>query len=125
LYLNLLPTDDERCVVSARLEEGRSFLDSEVDVLFARYGVGLQEWTLVGIIGHHGMSEDVDMDDADFMDDEHVVRSRFSEYVSRFTKLLGQLGLIDLVQAPAFSVVPIAVYRVLNPRSFSNELVAQ
>jgi hypothetical protein len=112
-------------VVSARLEEGRSFLDSEVDVLFARYGVGLQEWTLVGIIGHHGTSEDVDFDDAGFMDDDHVVRSRFSEYVSRFTKLLGQFGLIDLVQAPAFSVVPIAVYRVLNPRSFSNELVAQ
>jgi hypothetical protein len=32
--------------------QGRSFLDSEVHLVFARYGVGLQEWTLVGIIGH-------------------------------------------------------------------------
>jgi hypothetical protein len=53
-------------------------------LLFARYGVGLQEWTLVGIIGHHGISEHVDMNDADFIDDEqNVVRSAVTGRVSR------------------------------------------
>ena len=62
--------------------QGRSFLDSEVHLHFARYGVGLQEWTPVGIIGHHGISEHVDMNDADFIDDEqNVVRSAHSTCV--------------------------------------------
>jgi hypothetical protein len=62
--------------------QGRSFLDSEVHLHFARYGVGLQEWTPVGIIGHHGISEHVDMNEADFIDDEqNVVRSARSTCV--------------------------------------------
>lgn len=120
LYLNLHPCVGEKSyVVSARLEEGRSFLDSEPDVLFARYGVGQQEWTIVGVVGHHGLPRvEPDFSSGNFIDsDGNVVRAAFSEFVNSFVQFLGGLGFVDLVQAPAFSVVPIAVYRVLNPRS--------
>lgn len=124
LYLNLQPSDEKTHVVSARLEEGRSFLDSDVDVLFARYGVGFQQWSLVGTVGHHGdYHPKVDFKQGDFLDaDGNVVRAAFSQFVNSFMQYLGTLGFADLVQAPAFSVVPIAVYRVLNPRQAGLDL---
>ena len=124
LYLNLQPSKEQNHVVSARLEEGRSFLDSEVDVLFARYGAGYQEWTLVGVIGHHGLENpEQDFSEPTFLDsDGHVVRSSFSEFINSFMQFLGKLGFADLVQAPAFSVVPVAVYRMLNPREVDSGL---
>ena len=37
-----------------RLQEGQQFLDSDPEILFARYGVRAQDWTVVGTVGHHG-----------------------------------------------------------------------
>lgn len=72
LHMNLFPTEDERYSLGARLQEGRHFLDSDSDILFARYGVGLQEWTVVGTIGHYASSEPPPDLTPDFMDIETV-----------------------------------------------------
>ena len=124
LNLHLQPSSDHNCVVQIRLEEGRSFLDSEPDVLFARYGVVDQEWTVVGTIGHHGPARMDEMADGNFVDAESgdIQRSQFSRYVNQFMQFVSQGGFADLVQSPAFSIVPIAVYRTLNPRQISAEL---
>lgn len=125
LYLHLRPNDNETCVVSIRLEEGRSYMDSEADVLFARYGTGDQDWTVLGTIGHHASAEAPDLETADFMTtDSDISRSKFSAYVNRFLQLLGSSGFADLPQAPGFSVVPIAVYRTLNPKKYEADLDA-
>jgi hypothetical protein len=60
LHLNLVPTTSDRIIIGARLQEGRAYLDSDPDILFARYGLGFQEWTLVGSIGHYAESEPAD-----------------------------------------------------------------
>ena len=87
--------------------QGCSILDSEVHLLFARYGVGLQEWTLVGIIGHHGISEHVDMNDADFIDDEqNVVKVGPLDMRSGVALWLNRFALVSAGAAMAFGGPP-------------------
>lgn len=114
LHLNLFPTDDDRYTVGARLQEGRRFLDGDPDVLFARYGVGKQEWTLVGTIGHYADAAGATPPSTpDLVDDDgDVRRARSATFVNAFMGTLGARGFIDLPQSPGFSVVPLAVYRV-------------
>lgn len=116
LHLNMLPADVDSHVVTARLQEGRQFLDGDADVLFARYGASLQEWTMVGSIGHYGVDvESFGTNDPGLADAEgNVNRSRFATYVNGLMSFLGNLGFIDAPKAPGFSVVPLAVYRVIG-----------
>lgn len=117
LHLMLTPDADEAGAITLRLQEGRQFLDSDTDVLFGRYGVGAQDWTVVGTIGHHPLP-DPDMDNARFMDARgNIRRAEFGRYVNRLGTLLGNVGLTDLPQTPGFSVVPWAVYRTLGSPS--------
>jgi hypothetical protein len=116
LHLNLFPVDDEEPLISARLQEGRQYLDTEADILFARYGMERQEWTMVGSIGSYG-PEDTSMPDMDFVRTSGAVdRGSFAEGINALMKHLGGLGFVDLPQHPGFSVIPFAVYRSI-PRS--------
>lgn len=127
LHLNMRPTGNATHTVTARLQEGRHFLDGETDILFARYGGGHQQWTLVGSVGHYG--EDVGGDifggfqlvDAD----DNVNRSVFAEMVNKLNHHLGTLGFVDLPQSPGFSVVPLAVYRVIGPANMMSERASE
>lgn len=112
VHLHLRPCGIEGPTISARLESGRRFLDSSPEVLFSRYGLGRQEWTVVGVVGQLGgdaVPEEVD----DVMNlDGTVNRAKFVDLVGHF--LGSTAGLIDLPQAPGFSVVPLAVYRTIG-----------
>jgi hypothetical protein len=114
LHLNLAPTDDDAYTVGGRLQEGRQFLDSDPDILFARYGVGQQEWTLVGTVGHYASeTPDSAPDDPSLVDgDGRVHRARMANFVNGHLGYLGSQGFTDLPQYPGFSVVPLAVYRL-------------
>lgn len=121
LHLNLFPVETGEALIGARLQEGRQYLDSEADILFARYGMERQEWTLVGSIGSYG-PEDTSMADLDFVRPGGAVnRGSFAEGINVLMKHLGGLGFVDLPQYPGFSVIPFAVYRSI-PRN--PELVA-
>lgn len=113
LHLVLYPEDGVEYALTARLEEGRRYLDTEPEILFARYGVDPQQWTLVGIIGHYAEPEDVvTFSSANLVDDnEHVSRIRTARFINSFMKHMGVSGFADLPQYPGFSVIPIAVYR--------------
>jgi hypothetical protein len=116
LHLNLFPVDAGEALISARLQEGRQYLDTEADILFARYGMERQEWTMVGSIGSYG-PEDTSMPDLDFVRPGGAVdRGSFAEGINVLMKHLGGLGFVDLPQHPGFSVIPFAVYRSI-PRS--------
>lgn len=109
VHLHLRPAGETGPVISARLEQGRQFLDSSPEVLFSRYGLHEQDWTLVGMIGQIGVSE-VASNISDVTDEQgNIVRARFVDLVSGFMDATS--GFVDLPQAPGFSVVPIAVYR--------------
>lgn len=116
LHLNLRPTGNDTHTVTARLQEGRQFLDGDAEVLFARYGGGLQEWTLVGSVGHYGevVGADVMNDNQLTDEDNNLNRSRFAAFVNGFMSHLGTIGFVDVPQFPGFSVVPLAVYRVIG-----------
>ncbi|MCX4907402.1 hypothetical protein [Streptomyces sp. NBC_00878] len=114
LHVNLTPT--KGVLVNSRLQEGRQYLDSEADILFARYGTEPQEWTIVGSVGSYG-TEEISLPDVDFYNpDGSVNRAEFAESMNAQMRNLGRLGFIDLPQYPGFSLIPFAVYRSI-PRS--------
>ncbi|MEU0754427.1 DUF6414 family protein [Streptomyces albogriseolus] len=109
LHVNLAPV--EGVLIGSRLQEGRQFLDSEADILFARYGTEQQEWTVVGSIGSYGTKE-TGLPAMDFTDaDGNLNRAKFAEAMNAQMRNLGRLGFIDLPQHPGFSMIPLAVYR--------------
>ncbi|MFE5029229.1 hypothetical protein ACFRAO_39550 [Streptomyces sp. NPDC056656] len=116
LHINLTPAAG--VLIGARLQEGRQYLDSEADILFARYGTEKQEWTLMGSVGSYG-TEETELPEIDFCNsDGSVNRGDFAESMNAQMRNLGRIGFIDLPQYPGFSVVPFAVYRSI-PRAGS------
>jgi hypothetical protein len=114
LHINLTPAAG--VLIGARLQEGRRFLDSEADILFARYGTERQQWTLMGSIGSYG-TEETALPEMDFYNpDGSANRGEFAECMNAQMRNLGRIGFIDLPQYPGFSVVPFAVYRSI-PRT--------
>ncbi|MFI5545664.1 hypothetical protein ACIA6E_18030 [Streptomyces sp. NPDC051815] len=109
LHVNLTPV--EGILINSRLQEGRQYLDSESDILFARYGTEQQQWTVVGSIGSYGTEEDC-LPDMEFCRaDGTVDRAKFAESMNAQMRNLGRMGFIDLPQHPGFSLIPFAVYR--------------
>lgn len=122
LHLNMTPTGTLGAIVTARLQEGRQFLDSDPEVLTARYGASEQEWTLVGSIGHYGQEPVADEDAPSLVNsDESVNRAGFAGFVNNFLLKLGSTGFIDLPQEPGFSVVPLAVYRLVGQQKVQGD----
>ncbi|MCX4823200.1 hypothetical protein OG883_25590 [Streptomyces sp. NBC_01142] len=123
LHINLSPVDAGGVLIGSRLQEGRQYLDTEADILFARYGTEAQEWTLVGSVGSYG-PEDTDLPDFTFSNPDGTVnRGHFADAINGLMKHLGGTGFIDLPQYPGFSLIPFAVYRSI-PR-FSNTVALQ
>ena len=92
-------------------------MDSEPDILFARYGTGKQDWTMVGMIGHYAQPEPGDLDNGAFSSTDRIMRGRMADFINKFMTLMGATGFTDLPQYPGFSMVPIAVYRTISSPS--------
>ncbi|CAM3575351.1 DUF6414 family protein [Dermacoccus barathri] len=112
LHMHLVP-NHAGGAITIRLQEGRQYMDSSPDVLFSRYGVSEQEWTVVGTVGHHA-APTPDMGNPNFMTGDVIHREKFAQFASGLAVTLGNLGLTDLAQTPGFSMVPWAVYRTLG-----------
>lgn len=115
VHLFLKPTGNPDHAVFARLEEGRQYLDSEPEVLFSRYGMGEQEWTVVGSIGSHDDRTAELKPDFSRPDETSISRVGMAEFINMFMQILGRTGMSNLPQWPSFSVVPLAVYRTVHP----------
>ncbi|MFD3513563.1 hypothetical protein [Streptomyces sp. NPDC058657] len=115
LHMNLTPAKGS--LVSARLQEGRQYLDTEAEILFARYGTERHEWTLVGSIGSYG-TEETELPDMDFYNSNGSInRGEFAEAMNAQMRNLGRIGFIDLPQHPGFSLIPFAAYRTIPRRT--------
>ncbi len=102
--------------IALRLQEGRRYLDAQPETLVARYGLGLQEWTIVGMIGYHA-APSRDLSFVNVLENgQRINRGKLTAMVNDFLELMAAQGLAEMAQAPGFSVVPIAVYRVI-PRA--------
>ncbi|MEU1360113.1 hypothetical protein ABZ356_09755 [Micromonospora zamorensis] len=112
LHLAMSPSEhDDGPTITARLQEGRRFLDSEPDVLFARYGVLEQDWTIVGTIGSYSADANFDVEVPDMAGEKGIKRPKVVEAINDLLMLLGSIGLADHPQHPGFSLVPFGVYR--------------
>lgn len=114
LHLQLRPSGTDGPIVSSRLEMGRRFLDSTPEVLFSRYGLVEQEWTVVGVIGQLGR-QTPPTSDGIVNPDASINRAKIVDLVASL--LHGAAGLVDLPSGDGFSVVPFAVYRSLGALS--------
>ncbi|MFJ8566974.1 hypothetical protein [Streptomyces sp. NPDC093514] len=113
LHLNLTPVNSGDVLIGSRLQEGRQYLDTEADILFARYGTEKQDWTLVGSVGSYG-PKNTQLPDFNFTDAGGFLnRARFADALNGFMRNLGGMGFIDLPQYPGFSLIPFAVYRAI------------
>lgn len=109
VHLHLRPTGPDGPAITARLEDGRRFLDSSPEVLISRYGLAEQEWTVVGVVGQLGSRMTPNSVEDATNPDGSVNRAKFVDLVGNF---LGETaGLVDLPRAPGFSLIPLALYR--------------
>jgi hypothetical protein len=113
VHLNLRPRGKEGPFVSARLESGRRYLDSSPEILFSRYGLSDQDWTIVGIVGQFGRPES-DSDEPVLTQEGRFDRSAMIDLVDNFLSLAGASGLVDAPTYPGFTVIPLAVYRSIG-----------
>jgi hypothetical protein len=113
LHINLSPVDSGNVLIGSRLQEGRQYLDTEADILFARYGTEPQEWTLVGSVGSYGPKDTTVPNFNFFNPDGAVDRGKFAGSINGLMKHLGGMGFIDLPQHPGFSLIPFAAYRTI------------
>lgn len=116
LHLHFDPNGGSKWTASARLQKGRQYLDAEPDILFSRYGTRAQEWTVVGMVGHFAAPPPATLAPPNFASDGRIKRSTFVSGVNSFLTYIGSRGLADAPSYPGFSIVPLAVYRVI-PRS--------
>lgn len=112
IHLMLTPRADDMAI-TARLQEGRKYLESDPEVLFSRYGTARQTWTLVGSIGTYSEVAYADQVGAiKILEEGNTInRSKFAGLVNYFMQFIGHQGLADIPQYPGFSIVPLAVYR--------------
>ncbi|MEV4372582.1 hypothetical protein AB0J71_36300 [Nonomuraea sp. NPDC049637] len=113
VHLMLTPRGDE-ITITARLQEGGKYLETNPEILFSRYGTARQSWTLVGSIGAYSQSASSDeVGKQEFMDNDTINRSKFANFVNYFMQFAGHQGLADMPQYPGFSIVPLAAYRTI------------
>lgn len=113
MHLHLRPAGVDGPIISARLEEGRRFLDSSPEVLFSRYGLAEQDWTVVGVVGQLGSGHATQKIEDVTNEDGSVNRAKLVAVVGQLLEQAS--GLVDLPRGQGFSIVPLAVYRAISP----------
>ena len=101
---------------TTRLQQGRRYLDAEPDVLFSRYGTKPQAWTIVGTVGHFSSPPDAAaVQNMNFMSDDGstVSRPKFVKGLNSLLSLVAGQGFADTPPYPGFSIIPMAVYRLI------------
>jgi len=121
LHIAMKPGGMGDITITARLQEGRRFLDSEPEILFARYGLQDQEWTMVGTVGSYAPGPDFTYEPIDITRGESSVsRGKIVAAINDVLTLLGSIGLADQPEYPGLAIVPFAVYRPILPSGRSN-----
>ncbi|WP_143517095.1 hypothetical protein [Pseudonocardia sp. MH-G8] len=115
LHLLLNTTGRVGWTATARLQKGRQYLDAEPEILFSRYGTAPLQWTVVGAIGHFSeRSSTTGLREMDFMNpDGTASRSKMIAGLNSLMALVANQGFADTPPFPGFSIIPLAVYRLI------------
>lgn len=100
---------------TARLQKGQQYLEAEPDILFSRYGTAPHDWTVVGTIGYFADApQSNSLDGMDFTnEDKSVSRTNFVTGLNALTTVVASLGFADSPAFPGFTIIPLAVYRMI------------
>lgn len=89
------------------------YLQEERDALFAKYGSGVSEWTMVGQVAT--VPEPDKMEDPDFElfegSEDKIDRTQFEEIGANLMHLMERIGIAEGPTYPAVPVTPLAVFR--------------
>ncbi|MFE5501514.1 hypothetical protein ACFQ73_03050 [Amycolatopsis japonica] len=118
LHLSLLPCSNKSYAVNIRLQEGRRHLESNPEMVFARYGFSPQQWTVVGTLGCHSPGKENAAPDgseiAQAFIEGDINRNKFAQGLNAYVEHFARIGFADVPQYPSFSLVPLAVYRTVG-----------
>lgn len=124
LHLTSTPAGESGPTISVRLQEGQQYLETDPEILFARYGLLPQDWTIVGTIGAFADKTDNQQLIFPSFTDEQATRMDRRGVAKAINILMahaGNAGLADVPHYPGFTIVPYAVYR---PITSTNESIA-
>jgi hypothetical protein len=108
--------DDSNCNLFGLLSRQPGLLQDASEAIFAKYGAGLSEWTMVAQIANvPDESEERDVSDMpDFMDGTRLDRNKFEEFTDRFLGFIQRTGFASAPRFPEISVTPLAVFHEIE-----------
>jgi hypothetical protein len=90
------------------------FLQDAPDALYAKYGYGLAEWTVVSQVANVPEEEQPEQGfpvmDPELMQGSRIQRRKLEEFIDAFMGQMQTLGLSASARFPEISVTPLAVY---------------
>ena len=95
------------------LSKSEGVLQDNADALYAKYGYGLTEWTVVSQIANVPMPDstaEAPGFGGDFMEGSQVQRHKFEEFIGQFMGFMQGLGFSTAARFPEISIQPLAIY---------------
>jgi hypothetical protein len=103
------------------LSRAPGLLQDDPDALYAKYGYGLNDWTVVSQVANvpaEAPKLDADALNVDFMNGSQIQRNRFEEFIDRFMAFMQQLGFSAAARFPEISVQPLAIYHRIDVEQY-------
>ncbi|MGQ4360939.1 DUF6414 family protein [Streptomyces sp. SAS_272] len=133
LTLRVYPCGEEEweCQYSGVIADPGGYLAGEKEVLFSRLGADPQEWTTVATISRIPR-KDTASSESQFERIAETLQNSFTEgqmnrrilekMIQEASREMERMGLSEAPSWPAISVIPLAVYREIQPSSITSEL---
>ncbi|GGS71766.1 DUF6414 family protein [Streptomyces griseoviridis] len=133
LTLRVYPCGEEEweCQYSGVIADPGRYLAGEKEVLFSRLGADPQDWTTVATISRiprrdttssEGHFERIAETLQDSFTDGRMNRRILEKMIQEASREMERMGLSEAPSWPAVSVIPLAVYREIQPSSITPEL---
>ncbi|MFF4552034.1 hypothetical protein [Streptomyces sp. NPDC001422] len=133
LTLRVHPCGEEEweCQYSGVIADPGGYLSGEKSVLFSRLGADPQEWTTVATISRiprrdtatsESRFERIAMDLQSSFTDDQLDRRVLEKMIQEASREMERMGLSEAPSWPAISVIPLAVYREIQPSYITSEL---
>jgi hypothetical protein len=96
------------------LSDAEGALQDNADALYAKYGYGVTEWTVVSQIANapslEAISADPGFTATEFMEGTRIQRHKFEDFLDKFMGFIQGVGFSSSARYPEISVQPLAIY---------------
>ena len=113
--------DEPECHLVGILSEESSYLSTERNALFSRFGYDTQEWTLVAQVARIPDDSPPAVlalgEMKDVVSGRVIDRMKLEEHMAKLATFLEQQGIAEAPKFPAIAVTPLALYRHILTQS--------